>query len=216
MSPDEAKIRVLLVDDHAVVRAGYRMLLQGYQDIEIAAEADNGEMACKCYMDLKPDLVVMDLSLPGMSGLEAVRRLLSRDPGAKILIFSMHAESVFVEQALNAGALGYVTKNSAPGVLIQAVRKVAGGGTFLSEDIAQQLVFQKVRGSDSSLSCLSAREFDIFCLLAEGLTSAEIAARLSLSQKTVANYNTQIKTKLKANNLADLTRLAIRYKLVQI
>ncbi len=215
MMPDE-KIRLLLVDDHAVVRAGYRMLLQGYNEIEIVAEADNGEMACKYYTELKPDLVVMDLSLPGMSGLEAVRRILSRNPEAKIMIFSMHAESVFVEQALQAGALGYITKNSAPGVLIQAVRKIVAGGTCVSDDIAQQLVFQKVRGGDSSLSCLSAREFDIFCLLAEGLNSAEIAARLSLSQKTVANYNTQIKNKLKVNNLADLTRLAIRHRLVQI
>lgn len=215
MKTEKKKIRILLVDDHAIVRAGYRMLLQGYDDIEIIAEADNGETAVRYFTDMKPDVVVMDLSLPGMSGLEAVKRLISRDPDVKIMIFSMHAETVFVEQALNAGVRGYITKNSAPGVLIQALREIAAGNTYISNDLAQQLVFQNIRGNDESpLSSLSAREFDIFCLLATGLNSGEIAGRLSLSPKTVANYSTQIKSKLKINSLADITRLAIRHNLI--
>jgi len=214
MKTERQKIRILLVDDHSIVRAGYRMLLQGHEDIEIAGEADNGEMACRYYDSLKPDVVIMDLSLPGMSGLEAVRRLVARDPDVRIMVFSMHAESVFVEQALNAGARGYITKSSAPGVLVQAIREIASGNTYISNDIAQQLVFQKIRGKDSALTCLSAREFDIFCLLAEGLSSGEIAGRLSLSQKTIANYSTQIKSKLNITSLADITRLAIRYNII--
>jgi two-component system invasion response regulator UvrY len=214
MKSENTKIRILLVDDHSIVRAGYRMLLRGNDDIEIVGEADSGEMACRFYDGLKPDMVIMDLSLPGMSGLEAVRRLVSRDSDVKIMVFSMHSESVFVEQALNAGARGYITKSSAPGILVQAIREIASGNTFISNDIAQQLVFQKIRGKDSALTCLSAREFDIFCLLAEGLSSGEIAVRLSLSPKTIANYSTQIKSKLNITSLADITKLAIRYNVI--
>lgn len=215
MTAAKRKIRILLVDDHSIVRAGYRMLLQGYDDLEIAGEADNGEAACRYYNNIQPDIVIMDLSLPGMTGFEAIRRLVSRDPGVKIMIFSMHSEMVFVEKALNAGARGYVTKkNSSPGVLVQAIREIAAGETFVSSDIAQQVVFQKVRGQDSMLSCLSVREFDIFCMLAEGLSAAEIAERMSLSPKTVANYSTQIKNKLKINSVADMLRLAIQHNIL--
>ena len=210
----EKKIRILLVDDHAVVRAGYRMLLKNSEDIEVIAEADSGERACKAFADLKPDVVVMDLSMPGIGGLEAIRRIIARDANAKILVFSMHEDTVFVEQALQAGAQGYLTKSSAPEILVEAIKELAAGKSHIDSEIVQRLAIQKSRGKDSPFSGLSTREFEIFCLLAEGLNTSEIAKRLSLSYKTVANYSTQIKSKLNVSTIAELARLAIRHNIV--
>ncbi len=209
-----SRVRVLLVDDHAVVRAGYRLLLQNAPEIEVVGEADSGELGCRLFAELAPDVVVMDLTLPGIGGLEAIRRIVQRDPKAKVLVFSMHEDILFVEQALAAGARGYVTKSSAPQVLVSAVKQVASGGQPLARDIAQRLTFARSRGGDSPLKDLSTREFEIFCLLAEGLGSAEIAKRLSLSHKTVANYGTQLKAKLGVATVAELTRLAIRHGVI--
>lgn len=209
-----AKTRVLLVDDHAVVRAGYRLLLQQAPQIEVIGEADSGEQACRLFVELAPDVVVMDLTLPGIGGLEALRRIVQREPAAKVLVFSMHEEAPFVEQALAAGARGYVSKTSEPQVLVAAVQQVAAGGEALAADIAARLAFARMRGRDSPLTALSTREFEIFCLLAEGRGAAEIAKRLSLSQKTVANYGTQLKSKLKVGSTAELTRLAIRHGII--
>jgi DNA-binding NarL/FixJ family response regulator len=205
------RVRVLLVDDHAVVRAGYRLLLQNAPQIEIVAEADTGELACRRFLEVQPDVVIMDLMLPGIGGLEAIRRIIARDSQARILVFSMHEDTLFVEHALTAGARGYITKSSAPHVLVDAVKQVAAGHVHLDPDIAQRLAFQKIRGRDTPLTHLSTREFEIFCLLAEGLSSNEIGKSLSLSSKTVANYSTQLKSKLEVNTVAELTRLAIRH-----
>lgn len=209
-----ARTRVLLVDDHAVVRAGYRLLLQSAPEIEVVGEADSGEQACQLFVDLAPDVVVMDLTLPGIGGLEAIRRIAQREPVAKVLVFSMHEEVLFVEQALAAGARGYVSKASAPHVLVAAVKQVAAGGQALAADIAERLAHARMRGPESPLRELSTREFEIFCLLAEGLSTVEIAKRLSLSHKTVANYGTQLKSKLQVGSAAELTRLAIRHGII--
>ncbi len=209
-------IKVLLADDHAVVRAGYRMLLQNSDEIEIVAEVETGEQACKAFVELNPDVVVMDMSMPGMGGLEAIRRITLRDANAKILVFSMHENTVFVDQALNAGAKGYITKSSAPSVLIDAIKEISGGGIYLDPEIAQHMAFQKARDQDTPFSCLSTREFEIFCLLAEGLNTSQIAKRLSLSYKTVANYTTQIKSKLEVKTVAEIARLAISHDIVQV
>jgi DNA-binding NarL/FixJ family response regulator len=208
------RVRVLLVDDHAVVRAGYRLLLQNAPEIEVVAEADSGELGCRLFAELAPDVVVMDLKLPGIGGLEAIRRIVQRSRQAKVLVFSMHEDILFVEQALAAGARGYVTKSSAPRVLVAAVKQVAAGGQPLAGDIARRLEFARGRGGDSPLRQLSTREFEIFCLLAEGLGSADVAKRLSLSHKTVANYGTQLKAKLGVATVAELTRLAIRHGVI--
>jgi len=208
-------IRVLLVDDHAVVRTGYKNLLEDQSNIQIVGEAPSGETACKSYLEQQPDVVIMDLSLPGIGGLEAIRRIRGRDPEAKILVFSMHEDPVFVEQALQAGAKGYIPKSTAAEDMVEAVQKVAKGEVHLSPEIAQRLAVQKTRGSDMPFENLSTREFEIFCLLAEGANVATIAERLSLSYKTVANYSTQIKNKLEVNTTAELARLAIRHGLVQ-
>lgn len=211
MNASAKRVRVLLVDDHAVVRAGYRLLLQNAPEIEVVAEADTGELACRRFAELTPDVVIMDLTLPGIGGLEAIRRIVARDPEARILVFSMHEDTLFVEHALAAGARGYITKSSAPHVLVEAVKQIAAGRVHLDADIAQRLAFQKIRGRNTPLTNLSTREFEIFCLLAEGLSSSEIGKRLSLSSKTVANYSSQLKNKLDVNTIAELTRLAIRH-----
>lgn len=209
------KIRILLVDDHAVVRAGYRLLLQQSERIEIIAEAETGEQACKLFTELNPDLALMDISLPGMGGLEAIRRIMRRDADAKVLVFSMYEDPVFVDQAVRAGAKGYLTKNSAPELLLTAIEEIAAGGMYLDRDIAQRLAFQKARDETGPFSGLSTREFEIFCLLAEGLNAAEIAQRLSIGYKTAANYSAQIKNKLQVRTAAELVRLAIRHNIVQ-
>ena len=209
-----AAIRALLVDDHAVVRAGYRMLLE-QAGIEIVAEADSGESACRLFADTGPDVVVMDLSLPGISGLEAVRRIVSREPKARILVFSMHDDPVFIDQAISAGARGYISKRSAADVMVEALRAIASGKVYIESGLAQELAFRKIRDKDSPFAQLSTREFEICTLLAQGSNTSEIAKRLYLSYKTVANYSTQIKGKLGVGTTAELARLAIRHNIIQ-
>jgi DNA-binding NarL/FixJ family response regulator len=209
------KIKVMLVDDHAVVRAGYQMLLKNSPEIEVVAEADSGEEAYRLHAIHHPDVTVMDLSLPGMGGIEAIKRIHARDNKAKILVFSMHEEVIFVEQALQAGASGYITKSTDPQLLVEAIKKLARGEKYIDAELAQRLAYEKSRGQDSPLSDFSTREFEIFCMLAEGLNTSEIAKRLSLSYKTVANYSTQIKSKLGVATVADVARIAIRYNIIQ-
>lgn len=211
------KITVMLVDDHAVVRAGYRLLLSQSENIEVVCEAERGEEACQFYSESQPNVIVMDLSLPGIGGLASIRRILSRDPGAKILVFSIHDELVYVLRALEAGAKGYITKSSAPETLVEAVKKVAGGETYVEPEIAQKLLVQTIAGKDAAtdLNALSAREFDVFCLLAKGYTTREVADELRLSYKTVGNYTTLIKNKLNVSTTAEMARLAYQYGLLK-
>jgi two-component system invasion response regulator UvrY len=209
------KIKVLLVDDHAVVRAGFRLLLASVDSIEVVAEAARSEEACKLYDDWRPDVVVMDLSMPGIGGLEGTRRIVGRDPEAKILVFSIHDEKVYVERALAAGARGYITKSSAPESLITAVQAIAGGNTYIEAGLTASDSPQAERKDyQSLLATLSPKEFDVFLLLAKGLTTHEAANELCLGVKTVANYRTQVKAKLKVNTAAELARLAIDLKMI--
>jgi len=211
-SRKDESITVLLVDDHAVVRTGYRLLLSGSAGIGDVFEADSGESAYSQYLASRPDIVVMDLSLPGSSGLAAIRRIVSRDPKAMILVFSMHDEPVYVTRALEAGAKGYIAKSSEPDMLIEAVYRVVRGDVFIEPEIARRIDLDSPGDKDDSpLARLSAREFEVFSLLAKGRTTHEAAQVLCLSIKTVANYNTLIKAKLKVKTSAELTRLAYRY-----
>jgi DNA-binding NarL/FixJ family response regulator len=206
----KSKITVMLVDDHAVVRAGYRLLLSGTQNIEVVSEAEQGEEACQLYADSRPDVIVMDLSLPGIGGLASIRRIRSRDGSARILVFSIHDELIYVVRALEAGARGYITKSCAPEILVDAVARIASGESFLEPEIAQRLAMQTLGGAEAAtaLNTLSAREFDVFLLLAKGYTTREVAEELRLGYKTVANYSTLIKSKLGVNTTAEMARLA--------
>ena len=208
-------MRILLVDDHAVVRAGFKTLLENQGDMSVIAEAESGEAACRQFIEHGPDVVIMDLSMPGVGGIEAIRRIVSRQSAARVLVFSMHEDTLFVEQALQAGARGYIGKSSAPVVLVEAVRQIASGNIYIDPDIAQRLALQKTKGTDSPFQALTTREFEIVCLLAEGLSVNAIANRLALSYKTVANYATQIKSKMEVSTTSELTRLAIRHGLVK-
>jgi two-component system, NarL family, invasion response regulator UvrY len=206
------KITVLLVDDHAIVRAGFRMLLASANSIEIIAEAERGETACQLYLEKQPDVVVLDLSMPGIGGLECIRRICNRDPSAKILVFSVHDESVYVSRAIAAGAKGYITKNSAPEILVNAIQKIAAGSIYIEWGLEKDHLIPAQNRPEvdykNLINTLTPKEFDIFCLLAKGLTTHKIADELCLSYKTVANYGTQIKTKFNASTVAELAHIA--------
>ena len=206
-----ARISVFLVDDHSVVREGYRRLLERSVGIQVIGEAANANDAYAEFQRLTPDVVVMDISLPGASGIEAMRRMLAREPGAKVLMFSMHEEPIFATRAFQAGALGYVTKASAPEVLVEAVRTVAQGKRYLSADMAQSLALQSVGAGAAGLEVLSNREFEVMRLLVAGDTIAIIAEKLQLSAKTVANHQSLIRHKLGVETHTQLIRVAARH-----
>jgi two-component system, NarL family, invasion response regulator UvrY len=207
------KISIILVDDHAIVRAGFRMLLAATDHIEIIAEAERGEAACQLYLEKIPDVVVLDLSMPGIGGLECTRRIRSRDPHAKILVFSVHDEDVYVSRAIAAGAKGYITKSSAPEILVDAIQLIAAGGLYIEPGLDKAYPglasSQTIEVDYKNLAAsLTPKEFDIFCLLAKGLTNHKIADELCLGYKTVANYGTQIKNKFNAETVAELAHIA--------
>lgn len=202
-------IRVLLVDDHAVVREGYRRLLEATQRIAVVAEAGNGEEAYQRFLDCTPDVTVMDISLPGIGGLEALRRILSRQASARVLMFSMHEDPIFVSRALDGGAYGYLTKASAPELMVDAVTAIAGGHRFIGADVAGKLDLMRSGAESGKLDPLTEREFEVLRLLVDGRAVAEIAELMCLSSKTVSNYQTSIRQKTGAETPMQLLRLAL-------
>lgn len=200
-------IRVLLVDDHAVVREGYRRLLERDQRIQVVGEAADAAQACKLAASIEPTVVVMDIALPGGSGLEAMRRMLVHEPRLRVLIFSMHGEAIFVSRAMQAGARGYITKSSAPEVLVTAVHAIAQGERFLSEDVAAEAP-KSDRLPASGIDTLTTREFEVLQRLARGESVKDIGEKLGLSEKTVANHQSVIREKLGVKNGVQLARLA--------
>jgi two-component system invasion response regulator UvrY len=208
-------IRVMLVDDHAVVRVGFRMLLQAASEITVVAEAESGEIACQTYTEAQPDVVVMDISMPGMGGLEAVRRIIARDPGARILVLSAHEDMAHPRRALSAGAMGYLSKRGAPEALIEAIRSIAERRRYLEPQLAQKLALAHLEGGSNPVDALSEREFEVFLHLARGQTVAQIATTLSLSPSTVGTHLYNIKQKLNVGNQAELTLIALRWGLLQ-
>ena len=204
------KVTIVLVDDHAVVRAGVRRLLEQETLFEVIGEAESGEKAYKIFGELKPDVMVMDLSMPGMGGLESIRRILMRHERARILVLSMHEDLSFANQALKLGAKGYLIKNTLGDDLVKSIQMVARGEIFLSDEIAKKMAMQSISGAEDPIDELSAREFEIFRLLAEGLEIDAIAATLNISSKTVSNYQTMIKQKLNINTALELIRYAIK------
>lgn len=207
-------IRVLLTDDHEVVRAGYTRLLESTSDIDVIAEASSGEEACTNYFECRPDVLIMDLNMPGMGGLEACRRIRARDPKANILVFSVHENEVMLERALDAGIKGYISKRSASRVMIQAVRKVAAGDVYVGEEMMSHLVGQRKSVDGGQLKDLTPREFEVFRLLADSKSVNEIAGILNISPKTAGHHMTHIKEKLGISNIAELTHLAIRLGII--
>jgi two-component system invasion response regulator UvrY len=209
-------IRVLLADDHAVVRMGFRLLLQSVADLTVLAEAESGETACRLYLELKPDVVVMDLAMPGMGGLEALRRIRARDPHARVLTLSAQDDPMHARRAMQEGALGFLSKRSAPETLIEAVTAVAAGRRYLDPVLAQKLALAEFEGAAKSpVERLSEREFEVFVRLAGGATVQRIAQDLNLSASTIGTHLYNVKQKLSAANQSELTLIAIRHGLIE-
>ena len=209
-------IRVLLVDDHAVVRTGFRLLLQSLAEISVVAEAESGEAACQRFFELAPDVVVLDLAMPGMGGLEALRRIRARHPEARVLALSAHDDPMHARRALREGAMGFLSKRSAPEALVEAVTAVAAGRRYIDMSLAQKLALAEIEGTAKPpIEQLSEREFEVFIRLARGATVQKMAEDLKLSVSTVGTHLYNIKQKLQVGNQSELTLLAIRHGLIE-
>ncbi len=209
------KTRVMLVDDHAVVRMGFRMLLEATDDMTVVAEAETGEAAYQTFQDAAPDVIVMDLAMPGAGGMEAAKRILARDKGARILALSAHEDPSHARHMLKAGALGYLSKRSAPEALIDAIRQIAAGRMYVDAIVAQRMAMQEFRGETNPVGLLSEREFEIFLQLAKGLSVNQIADILALSPRTVGTHLYNIKQKLNVSNQAEIALIAVRHGLIE-
>jgi two-component system invasion response regulator UvrY len=207
------RISVLLVDDHAVVREGYRRLLERDDSLIVVGEAATAADAIRCDGELKPDVVVLDIALPGVSGIEILRRIVARRPDACVLMFSMYQDGIYATRAINAGARGYLSKASAPDLLVEAVRCVAAGQRYLSPDIEQAMTKQSSTENQLAES-LSTRELEVLRMLAQGYGVEEIGERLGLSPKTAANHQSSIKQKLGANSALQLILIAQQFGLI--
>lgn len=209
-------IRVLLVDDHAVVRTGFRLLLHAHPEMTVVGEADSGESACQRYEELSPDVVVMDLAMQGIGGLEALRRIRAHHPQARVLALSAHDDPEHARRALREGARGFLSKRSAPEALLEAITTVAAGQRYLDVSLARRLALQELDGAEKSgVASLSEREFEVFLRLAAGNTVQRIAEDLKLSASTVGTYLYNVKQKLGVSNQAELTLIAIRHGLIE-
>ncbi len=206
----------MLVDDHAVVRMGFKLLLQASSDIEVVAEADSGEAAYQMYESVAPDVVVMDIAMAGIGGIEAIKRLIAKDARVRILVLSAHEDTSHPKRALQAGALGYLSKRSAPEVLIDAIRTIAKGQRYLDAHIAQRIAVQDISGDKTPTDQLSAREFEVFIQLARGQSVAQISTTLALSASTVGTHLYNVKQKLGLTNQAEITLLAVKHGLIDV
>ena len=209
-----SQITILLVDDHAVVRMGFKMLIEAEEGIKVIGEAESGEIAVKLFQELKPDIIVMDITMPGIGGLEAIDRIMAKDKNTKILVLSAHEDSVHPKRVLNAGAMGYLTKRSAAEELIKAIKSIHQGKRYLEPNIAQQMAITQLSGETNPVEILSDREFEVFIALAKGKSTNEIADTLCLSPRTVGTHLYNIKQKLNANNSAEIALIAIRCGLI--
>ena len=205
---------IMLVDDHAVVREGYRSVLQKQPGLCVVAEASDGAEAYRLFKASKPDLVIMDLTMPGIGGIEAIRRIRQWDKRARILVFTMHQNAAFALQAIRAGARGYVTKTSPPETLVRAVMDVLAGRIAISPDIDHELALSRLTGETAAADVLTAREFEVLRMLLAERNAEEISATLHISPKTVANLHSLIKDKLGVGSDIELVRLALRQRIL--
>jgi two-component system, NarL family, invasion response regulator UvrY len=206
--------KILLVDDHAIVREGYRSILQKQPGLVVVAEAADGAEAYRLFKETRPDLVIMDLTMPGFGGIEAIRRLRQWDWAARVLVFTMHQNAAFAVQAIRAGAKGYVTKMSPPEALVRAVFDVLAGRIALSPDIDHELALSRLADETLAADVLTAREFEVLRLLLDERTTEQIAEALHISPKTVANLRYLIKSKLGVSSDIELVRLALRQRIL--
>ena len=207
-------IRIVIADDHAIVREGLKRIVSADEDMEVTAEAADGTEVMQRVRELEFDVLVLDLSMPGRSGMELIKLARAEKPRLRILVLSMHQELQYAVRAIKSGASGYLTKESAPAELVQALRKIAGGGAYVTSEVAQQLALGAMPGgAGASHESLSPREFEVFRLLAAGLSVTETATRLSVSVKTVSTHQANLMQKLSLHNQSELVRYAIRHGL---
>ncbi len=209
-------INVMLVDDHAVVRFGFRMLLDATDDIRVVAEAESAEAAYQLIPKSKPDVIVMDISLGGTMGVEATRRIVARDKMARVLGLSSHEDPSYVRYMLKAGALGYLSKRSAPDELMHAIRQVAEGRMYIDSQLSQRMALEEFNGEKSPIEVLSEREFGVFIQLAKGSSVNQIAEMLNISPRTVGTHLYNVKQKLGVANQAELALIAVRHGLIEL
>lgn len=209
-------IRILIVDDHAIMRDGLKQILADSEDMRVVDEADNGLDALKKVQQHKLDAVVLDMSMPGLSGIELIKRLKSEKPGLPVLVLSMHSEKQYAGHTIRAGASGYLCKASAAPNLVQALRKIAGGGTYLSPETAKAMAADKLaKNTALPHTLLSMRELEIFKLLASGNSVTEIASQFGISVKTISTHKTNIMQKMNLSNMSDLICYALTYGLLE-
>ncbi|HEY1221443.1 MAG: response regulator transcription factor [Bryobacteraceae bacterium] len=208
------RIRILLADDHAVVRRGFQMILAEQSDMEIVGEAGNGREALELAAKLKPDVVVMDVAMPELNGIEATRRMAEHAPHARVLALSMHKDSVYVREILRAGARGYLLKDSVAADLVSAVRAIAAGEGYLSPAVSDAVLDDYRRHVTNPIDLLTSREREVLQMLAEGKTNKEIAAILNLSVYTVDAHRGRIMEKLNVHSINELVRFAVRNGLI--
>jgi two-component system invasion response regulator UvrY len=209
-------INVMLVDDHAVVRMGFRMLLEATDDIRVVAEAESAEVAYQQIATTQPDVIVMDISLGGTMGVEATRRIVARDKHARVLGLSSHEDPSYVRYMLKAGALGYLSKRTAPDELIHAIRQVNEGRMYIDSHLSQRMALEEFNGEKSPIEVLSEREFGVFIQLAKGASVNQIAELLNISPRTVGTHLYNVKQKLGVANQAELTLIAVRHGLIEL
>jgi len=208
-------IKVLLVDDHELVRTGIRRLLDDFSDIEVIAEAESGEVAISLVREHRPEVVLMDVNMPGIGGLEATRKLTQIDSEVKVIVVTIHLDEPFPTRLLKAGASGYLTKGCAVSEIVEAIRQVSKGKRFIGSDVAQQLAMTMLPGSDKSpFDSLSQRELQVMLMVTQGQKIQEIADKLCLSPKTVSTYRYRLFEKLDVKSDVELTHLAMRHGMV--
>ena len=209
------KIRILLADDHRMVRQGFKLILQGQDDMAVIGETGNGREAVEMAQSLKPDVVVMDVTMPELNGIEATRRIRETEPFVRVLALSVHRDGVYVREIVRAGAEGYILKESADSELIAAVRAVAQGNSYLSPEIAGSVLKDYRKHATNPVDLLTSREREVLQLIAEGKTNKEIATGLNLSVYTVDGHRTRIMEKLGLHSVGELVRFAVRNGLVE-
>ena len=207
-------IRILIVDDHAIVREGYRALLAKHEGLTVVGEASDAASAYQYYKDQRPDVVIMDISMPGRGGIDAIKHIREFDAHARVLVFTMHSGAAYALQAFRAGAKGYVTKSSPPDVLVDAVNTVSDGRIAISPEISQALAFGRVHQERSQIEDLSPREFEILRMILEARTTEEIASAFHVSRKTVANYHYNIKSKLGVSSDIELLYFGLQHGVI--
>ena len=209
-------IKILIADDHTILRDGLKQILAESSDLQVAGEADNGSDALKKIREEDWDVVVLDMSMPGKSGIELIKQIKLEKPKLPLLILSMHKEDVYAMRTLKAGASGYLCKDSASSQLVSAIRKVAGGGMYLNHEVAEKFAFGLRPVSDAPPhTLLSDREYQVFLLLVQGLPLTQIADDLNLSVKTISTHKTRIMEKMRVDNLSGLIKYALANKLLE-